>query len=306
MQLRKLELKDSVLMHEWMHDNNTVGELYGNFEEKTIEDCVEFIKNSWEDEENYHLAIVNEKDEYIGTVSLKHIKNKIAEFAIVVRSKAMNQGYGWYGMKNMLDIAFNKFGLDNIYWCVSRDNKRAIRFYEKHFFHEVLDVPPEIKNRYSKFNNLKWYSVLKGDNIDVKDSILGCKVIHINTISTINVGELSFFENNKDIDFCIKRLYYISKVPEGVKRGFHAHKKLKQLIFCPYGKIMITLENELGREQIELSDPSIGLLIEKPTWREMLWMQKNSVLVVAASDYYDEDDYIRDYFCFKDLYCKNK
>ena len=80
-----------------------------------------------------------------------------------------------------------------------------------------------------------------------------------------------------------------------MRRGFHAHKKLKQLIFCPYGRIQLILENKNGREEIELHDPSIGVLIEEPTWREMLWIQKDSVLCVAASDYYSEDDYIRSY-----------
>ena len=37
-----------------------------------------------------------------------------------------------------------------------------------------------------------------------------------------------------------------------------------------------------------------------PTWREMLWIQKDSVLCVAASDFYDENDYIRDYQVFKE------
>ena len=61
------------------------------------------------------------------------------------------------------------------------------------------------------------------------------------------------------------------------------------------------LENNHGREEIELSDPSIGVVIEEPTWREMLWLQKDSVLCVAASDYYEVEDYIRDYEEFKKL-----
>ena len=59
------------------------------------------------------------------------------------------------------------------------------------------------------------------------------------------------------------------------------------------------LENENGRDEIELRDPSIGVLIDKPTWREMLWMVEDSVLCVAASDYYSPDDYIRDYDEFR-------
>ena len=56
----------------------------------------------------------------------------------------------------------------------------------------------------------------------------------------------------------------------------------------------------IGREEIELSDPSIGVVIDRPTWREMLWLQKDSVLCVAASNYYKVEDYIRNYEEFKE------
>ena len=115
----------------------------------------------------------------------------------------------------------------------------------------------------------------------------------------MNAGELSFFEATREISFDIKRIYYISKVSEGVRRGFHAHKELKQLLFCSFGRIQIVLENNNGREEIELSDPSVGVVIEECTWREMLWLQKDSVLCVAASDFYNSEDYIRKYDEFK-------
>ena len=149
---------------------------------------------------------------------------------------------------------------------------------------------------------MKWYSVLKGDVLDEREKVAGCKIVHIKTIPTVAAGELSFFEAYHDISFEIKRIYYISKVPEGKRRGFHAHKSLKQLLFCPFGRIQLVLENRNGREEIELSDPSIGVIIEEPTWREMLWIQKNSVLCVVASEFYDPKDYIRDYKEFKENY----
>ena len=76
-------------------------------------------------------------------------------------------------------------------------------------------------------------------------------------------------------------------------------RNLKQILFCPYGRIQLILENKNGREEIELSDPSIGVVIEECTWREMLWLQKDSVLCVAASELYDPEDYIRDYDEFR-------
>lgn len=301
MRLRKLKQEDAPLMLSWMHEQSVVGNMRGNFAAKTIGDCMAFIENSITDE-NYHLAIASDTDEYMGTVSLKNIENGSAEFAITVRAEAMGRGYSWFGMEEIIKKAFTELGLESVYWCVSRENTRAVRFYDKHNFHEALDIPQKLLERYLGVENLKWYSVLKGDEFGVPSIVAGCRVIHIKTIPTVNTGELSFFEANHDIPFEIKRIYYISKVPEGVRRGFHAHKELKQLLFCPYGRIQLVLESKNGREEIELSDPSIGVVIDQCTWREMLWLQKDSVLCVAASDYYEVEDYIRDYQEFK-AYC---
>ena len=299
MYLRKLELKDSIFMLEWMHDKNVTENLRTDFVSKTIIDAESFIKSSWDDPENINLAIVSDEDEYMGTVSLKNIRKSNAEFAITVRSKAMGHDYSWFGMESIIRKAFDEIGLECVYWCVDRKNLRAIRFYDKHNFQEAIDIPKEVLSRYDGIANLKWYSVLKGHDFNAIQTVSGCKVIKIKTISTVNTGELSIFESKHDIPFDIKRIYYISKVPEGMRRGFHAHKELKQFLFCPYGRILLTLENETGKEEIELSDPSIGVVIDRPTWREMLWLQKDSVLCVAASEYYKAEDYIRDYDEFK-------
>lgn len=302
MKLRDLDIKDAPLMLEWMHDESVVENLRGNFKEKTLNDCVAFIESANNKDHDIHLAIATEEDEYMGTVSLKNIDRvtNSAEFAITVRKTAMGRGYSWYGMEEILRKAFEDYHLESVYWCVSRNNDRAVRFYDKHNFHETVDIPTFILERYHGIERLKWYSVLKGDVLDDRKEVAGCKIVHIKTIPTVGAGELSFFEASHDVPFEIKRMYYISKVPEGTKRGFHAHKKLRQLLFCPYGRIQLILENKHGREEIELSDPSVGVVIEEPTWREMLWLQKDSVLCVAASEFYEVEDYIRDYNRFKE------
>ncbi|MBQ3866220.1 MAG: GNAT family N-acetyltransferase [Clostridia bacterium] len=297
MHLRELREEDAPLMLEWMHDENVVHDLNTNFSEKTLEDCLSFIAASRLSGDSIHLAIASDEDEYMGTVSLKHIRRqeKDAEFAITVRRGAMGRGYSWYGMEMILERAFEQEGLDTVYWCVSRKNARAVRFYDKHHFHEMVDPDHLILARYEGVNDLKWYAVLKHDTMDDRKEVAGCRIVRVKTVRAQNAGELSFFEAQRDVPFEIKRIYYISKVPEGVRRGFHAHKELKQLLFCPYGTIQLLLENETGREEIVLSDPSVGVVIDRPTWREMLWLRKDSVLCVAASDYYEPDDYIRDY-----------
>lgn len=303
--LRELSETDAPLMLEWMHDKDVVEQLPTDFASKTLEDCLKFIKEA-NTPYGLHMAIATDENEYMGTVSLKYIDKEAgtAEFAIAIRKDAMGRGYSWYGMVEILKMAFESLDLQCVYWCVSRDNKRACRFCDKYGFHEVYDLPDALLNRYAGVENLKWYSVLKGDdyqnNALSRGSVAGCRIMTIETIPTLNAGELSFVEGDRDLPFEIRRLYYISKVPEGTRRGYHAHRSLRQMLFCPYGKIQLILDDGYNREEITLDDPSIGILIEKPVWREMLWLEKNSVLCVAASEYYSPDDYIRNYQEFLD------
>lgn len=146
MNLRKLKLKDANLMLEWMHNPDVTKYLQANFAEKTIEDCKQFIEYSWKDKLNLNLAIVDENDIYMGTVSLKHINNvyKSAEFAITIRAEAMGAGYSTYAIKEIINIAKSNLGLEKVYWCVSRENIRAIRFYDKNGYHRIDETPEEV------------------------------------------------------------------------------------------------------------------------------------------------------------------
>ena len=309
MKLRDLEVKDAPLMLEWMHDESVTEYLHGDYRRSCIIDAIHFIEVDSKVEDEIHKAVVNDEDEYVGTVSLRHIdkNDETAELAIVCHSRYFSKGYAWFAVVEMLKYAFNILNIRGVYWRINVDNKRAIRFFDKHGFSKPdEDIPLKILDRHSNENNLIWYVSLNGDDFEnialSRGTVAGCKVVKIKTIPTVEAGELSFFETTKDVPFEIKRMYYITKVPEGIRRGFHAHKALKQILFCPYGKIQLILENTNGREEIELSDPSVAVIIEEPTWREMLWMQKDSVLCVAASEYYDVNDYIRDYDKFRKEY----
>ena len=127
------------------------------------------------------------------------------------------------------------------------------------------------------------------------------KIITLKAIGEDDIGYLSFFESNNEINFDIKRIYYIYGVPLDTKRGMHAHKDLKQLVWCPYGKVEIILDNGKERKKYVLDEANKGLIIERGFWRDMFWKKEGSVLCVAASDYYTENDYIRDYNEFKRL-----
>ena len=120
-------------------------------------------------------------------------------------------------------------------------------------------------------------------------------LLNITTRGNDEVGYLSFFESNKDIPFDIKRIYYTYHVPVDTKRGMHSHKELQQVLWCPYGKIEVILDNGKEKTNYLLDSPEKALLVFKGYWHDMYWREEGSVLCVAASDYYNEEDYIRDY-----------
>lgn len=137
MNLRKLELKDAPLMLEWMHDPDVVQNMQADFAHKSLSDCENFIRASQTDNKNLHLAVVDEDNAYMGTVSLKNIENGAAEFAITVRKDAMGKGFSKYAMSEIIRIGIEKLKLKSVYWCVSPENKRAVKFYDKNGYTRI-------------------------------------------------------------------------------------------------------------------------------------------------------------------------
>ena len=165
MKLRELQPRDAQPMLEWMHDPFVVEKLQTNFAAKTIEDCYSFIANS-KDANNIHLAITDDNDEYMGTVSLKHITADTAEFAITICKYAMGKGYSIWAMNEILKMGFEKYGVRDIYWCVATDNLRALRFYDKNQFQRVEADKIRIAGGYTKeqIDSYVWYQVSKQMN----------------------------------------------------------------------------------------------------------------------------------------------
>ena len=108
-------------------------------------------------------------------------------------------------------------------------------------------------------------------------------------------GQLVALEEFIDIPFEIKRVYYMYETGEGVRRGFHAHKSLEQILICIHGTCKILLDNGFEKKIVPLEKPYEGLYISNDMWREMYDFSPDAVLLVLASDLYDETDYIRDY-----------
>jgi len=112
-------------------------------------------------------------------------------------------------------------------------------------------------------------------------------------------GALVVIEQGKDVPIEIKRVYYMFDTTSGVRRGFHAHKKLTQIAIPVKGSCKFLLDDGSQVEHVLLDSPTIALIIEPMVWHEMYEYSEDCVLMVLADDYYDENDYIRDYDTFK-------
>lgn len=113
-------------------------------------------------------------------------------------------------------------------------------------------------------------------------------------------------ESGREIDFDIKRVYYTIKPAKGLPRGFHAHKKLKQILFCIQGSMKMILDNGFEKKEVILNNPSEGILLSPMIWHEMHDLDKETIMLVMASGKYDESGYIRSYSDFKKLTNKLK
>ena len=113
-------------------------------------------------------------------------------------------------------------------------------------------------------------------------------------------GQLISLEEFNDIPFRIKRVYFMYDTLEGVVRGHHAHKTLEQILVCIHGSCKIRLDNGTESKVIPLEKPYEGLYVPSNMWREMFDFSPDAVLLVFASELYDESDYIRNYEEFKE------
>ena len=114
-------------------------------------------------------------------------------------------------------------------------------------------------------------------------------------------GQLIAIVAMKDLPFEVKRVYYIYDTLANVRRGFHAHRNLQQILICVHGSCMIHLDDGTDTAEVLLNKPYEGLYIANDMWREMYDFSEGAVLLVLASEYYDEADYIRKYEDFIEL-----
>ena len=133
---------------------------------------------------------------------------------------------------------------------------------------------------------------IKIDLVDFKYRILDVKTVQN---KDAKYGSLTFLEERRDIPFNIRRVYWITETEANLQRGFHAHKRNCQLLFCPHGAIDIIMDDGEEKTVVTLDEPGKGLMLMPEVWHEMVWKESGSVLCVLASEYYDEEEYIRNY-----------
>lgn len=121
-----------------------------------------------------------------------------------------------------------------------------------------------------------------------------CKMISLPKISDSR-GSLTFIEGSRHVPFDISRVYYLYDVPENAERGGHAHKELDQLLIAVSGAFDVHLSDGKNTKTYHLDSPYQGLYVCPMIWRDLNGFSDNSVGMVLASNYYDEDDYYRDY-----------
>ncbi len=132
----------------------------------------------------------------------------------------------------------------------------------------------------------------------IENSVFDCQIIHFPVIHN-RAGNITPVQNNIEIPFDIKRVYYLYDVPGGADRGGHAHKDLEQLIIAASGSFDITLDDGTSKRTFSLNRPNMGLYLCPGIWRDISNFSSGAICLVLASEYYTEQDYIREYEDFK-------
>lgn len=161
--IRRLKPKDADFMLEWMHDKEINRAFRYPFSQSTKESVLMFIKNSY-NENNQHFAVVDEQDEYLGTVSLKNIsrQNGSAEYAVVLRQKAQGTGVARKATEELIRYAFEELRLHKVYLNVLDINEKAKHFYQKCGFVYEGTAKDAIRLN-GKYESLSWYGIINNE-----------------------------------------------------------------------------------------------------------------------------------------------
>ncbi len=127
------------------------------------------------------------------------------------------------------------------------------------------------------------------------DALNNCATIRLPQFTDERTGVITVAEQWLSLGFEIKRLYFITDVDQETVRGGHAHRNLRQAIFCPTGSVRIDLDDGAHQASLNLDSPSVGILLGPAVWHSLADFAPGTSVVVLASELYDEREYIRSY-----------
>jgi len=130
-----------------------------------------------------------------------------------------------------------------------------------------------------------------------KFTVFDCSVLHFPKIYN-RAGNLTPIQNGIEVPFDIKRVYYLYDIPGGESRGAHAHYQLEQVVIAASGSFDVTLDDGRNKKTVNLNRPYMGLHVKPGMWRDLTNFSSGAILLVLASELYNEKDYIRDYQTF--------
>lgn len=160
--IRELKPKDAELMCKCLNDKSNTQYMLIGGKTFTYDGCLKFINSV--DNDSRHFAIVDEDDNWVGTISLKHIDYEVgqAEYAIITASNVHGKGYAYKASNELIEYAFSTLKLQRVYLNVASDNLRAINFYKRFGFVYEGTFRKAIKIN-NQLKDLEWFSVLKNN-----------------------------------------------------------------------------------------------------------------------------------------------
>jgi dTDP-4-dehydrorhamnose 3,5-epimerase-like enzyme len=125
-------------------------------------------------------------------------------------------------------------------------------------------------------------------------TVFDCNLIYLPQLGDRN-GHITALNNDHEIPFAIKRVFYLYDIPGGESRGAHAHKACHQFLVAASGAFEVLLDDGKTKRQVMLNRPNMGLHIPPGIWASEINFSSGSICLVLASHVYDEKDYIREY-----------
>jgi uncharacterized RmlC-like cupin family protein len=135
----------------------------------------------------------------------------------------------------------------------------------------------------------------------MKTTVYDCQLIYLPQVGD-RKGKITAINNNIEIPFAVKRVFYLYDIPGGESRGAHAHKECHQFLTAASGSFEVLLDDGKTKRQVQLNRPDMGLHIPPGIWASEINFSSGSICLVLGSHEYNEGDYIREYNKYLDFY----